>query len=422
LSVIFIVFSKKRESSLVISVSNDYGQISVLEYPWLSEALLIEPYHATLFKVKDEETGCEYAWQIFDSEGSEVFADRSGSRETDVWINSTGRFELRTTRICDNNERSAVQALYSKYVRRELTTLSPRDKEDFLDAMYVMYTTDTVTGQKQYGSGYRDAFYFTSVHVDAAGNPVCDEFHSGAGFLNNHLYMSNFFEQSLQLINPRTSLHFMEYPKYYSSAAFRNHLSNQQDGGNWTTLMTESWFGLTNSITGSLKNGRFAEVSVPYLTTEFMLNHGINISSSFFPSEESEWLNYDLELHLHSPYGLLRSPWNYNPSTFIGRFQNEAGIGSMSENEVTDVFMGIDCDDIYDFITTYVSGKSFKTYLDHVKDSSHISIHDNIGGQGGSHAMTVDLTLRSKYMFDDDDIIAVITATGKFMKKYVPQV
>lgn len=43
-------------------------------------------------------------------------------------------------------------------------------------------------------------FFFVSIHVDAAGNPVCDEFHAGEGFVNNHIFMSNYVEQSLQLV------------------------------------------------------------------------------------------------------------------------------------------------------------------------------------------------------------------------------
>ena len=35
----------------------------------------------------------------------------------------------------------------------------------------------------KYGPLYRSMYYFTSVHIDAAGNPVCDEFHKGMSAL-----------------------------------------------------------------------------------------------------------------------------------------------------------------------------------------------------------------------------------------------
>ena len=72
------------------------------------------------------------------------------------------------------------------------------------------------------------------VHNDGGGNGICDEFHAGIGFINNHLYLGMYLEQSLRLVNPRVSLHYMEYSKYFSSNEFQTHVSNQLDGGSWT--------------------------------------------------------------------------------------------------------------------------------------------------------------------------------------------
>jgi hypothetical protein len=63
--------------------------------------------------------------------------------------------------------------------------------------------------------------YFATLHNDGGANAVCDEFHGGLGFLNNHMFLSAYLEQSLQLVNPRVALHYMEYTKYFETGAFK---------------------------------------------------------------------------------------------------------------------------------------------------------------------------------------------------------
>ena len=41
-----------------------------------------------------------------------------------------------------------------------------------------------------------------------------------AGFVNNHMMLGAFLEQSMQLVDPSTCLHYMEYTKYFSMDAF----------------------------------------------------------------------------------------------------------------------------------------------------------------------------------------------------------
>ena len=74
---------------------------------------------------------------------------------------------------------------------------------------------------------------------------------TGPGFFSNHLYMGNYLEQSLQAINPRVALHYMEYSTYYTSDAWNNHMKNQLDGGAWTELLSEKWFGRNDPYTGN---------------------------------------------------------------------------------------------------------------------------------------------------------------------------
>ena len=94
---------------------------------------------------------------------------------------------------------------------------------------------------------------------------------------------------------------FLKYIAFYSSCKsyfissshniFLNitDLSNQLDGGSWTELLTEKYFGSSDPYTGRITNGRWADTKVPYMTPEFLEAEGIDPSHTFFPVEESQW-------------------------------------------------------------------------------------------------------------------------------------
>lgn len=110
--------------------------------------------------------------------------------------------------------------MWVRYVRRELSSLTDDDREAFLDALVTLWQVNTVDGVKLYGANYKSLHYFASIHNDGGANSVCDEFHGGAGFANNHLMLGNYLEQSLQLVDPSVCLHYMDYSKYFEKHAF----------------------------------------------------------------------------------------------------------------------------------------------------------------------------------------------------------
>jgi hypothetical protein len=123
---------------------------------------------------------------------------------------------------CDDSHytRSLDKSVWVKYVRRELSTLTDADREAFLNAFSTLWTVNTVDGQTLYGDLYKDVYYFATIHNDAGGNSVCDEFHGDQGFVNNHMMLGAYLEQSLQLVDPSTCLHYMEYTSYFESDSF----------------------------------------------------------------------------------------------------------------------------------------------------------------------------------------------------------
>jgi hypothetical protein len=180
------------------------------------------------------------------------------------------------------------------------------------------------------------------------------------------MMLSAYLEQSLQLVDPSTALHYMEYTKYFSesfdsrkrplshSLSLSSHqhliitsitstnlnfdptldvvypdLENQFDGGLWTVMMSDKYFGSSDPITGRILDGRWKDQKVPFVDEAFFAQHGIDPTTTFFPEEEEAWLQLTSP-HLTSPYGLLRSPWYYNPSPYLARF-NAINLPSLSE-------------------------------------------------------------------------------------------
>ena len=66
-------------------------------------------------------------------------------------------------------------------------------------------------------------------------------------------------------------------------------VSHQLDGGAWTEILTSKYLGTSDPITGRIIDGRWENASVPHMTDEFMLEEGIDKTTTFFPTENAEW-------------------------------------------------------------------------------------------------------------------------------------
>ena len=212
---------------IVTSVANEYGiwDSSVMfPYPFFAESFLVEPYKETTITLTEPNVGCAYDWSMTKNDADAV--DSSGKSVDGaivVMLSTVGEYVFKVSEGCGHvstSGRSLNQTVWVKYVRRELSTLTDDDRTAFLDAFHTLWTVSTTEGQAQYGDRYKSVNYFATLHNDGGGNNVCDEFHGGYGFLNNHMYLSAYLEQSLQLVNPTVALHYMEYAKYFESDSF----------------------------------------------------------------------------------------------------------------------------------------------------------------------------------------------------------
>lgn len=215
---------------VVSSVSDSYGirnATNMPTYAFLVDSVLVEPYKETIIRLTDPIFGCSYEWYFNDTSGFAIVNGTSTDGNIAVTLRKAGKYSLFVSEKCDDvldstSSRRLDKNVWVKYVRRELSSLNEEDRENFLDAFYTLWTVSTVEGKKLYGDRYKSVHYFATLHNDGGGNAVCDEFHGGLGFLNNHMYLSAYLEQSLQLVNPKVALHYLEYNKYFQSDSYTN--------------------------------------------------------------------------------------------------------------------------------------------------------------------------------------------------------
>eukprot|EP01035_Chromulina_nebulosa_P020096 gene20096-26092_t len=154
----------------------------------------------------------------------------------------------------------------------------------------------TYDGQAIYGSKFHSAEYFLHLHLQGAGTSDCDHWHDGAGILPHHVAITLQLEQSLQSIDPSISIPYWEYGQ---DRYLYDHWYN-------SVVFDKDWFG-ENSPSNSdhkISDGSiWQDITTP--AGKEYLDWDITSSGSLNPFVNA--------------YGMLRSPWNNNPSNYIGR-------------------------------------------------------------------------------------------------------
>lgn len=441
------------ESSIagtVIKVFNiDYPDTStdMFSYPFLQNSYLMEPHRENTVSVSlnddsfycsssqslssiETVNSCLLQWTLTKIDTDDDATTISGcalDSSFTVQPVATGQYSLTITRKCNNGLFGKVGSfnVWVKYVRREVRSLTDYDRSEFLDAFRTLWDVSTLDGQKLYGDNYKSLFYFATIHNDASAPPSnsCDEFHGkgvGYGFVSNHLYLGAYLEQSLQLVNPRVALHYLEYVDLFSSNEFLvDHLQNTMDGGTWTEILSEKYFGANDPITGRIINSRWENSSIPFMDDDFFVREGIDNTCTFFPAEANVWKSYIHTWHRSSPSGLLRAPWNLNPVTFTTRYNNVNRLDfSKVDKKDLGLYLGTSCDSYSDLVQNYAVGKTFEDYLTHAEDSSHGPIHFAFGGSGGQNCFEKDQLLRERYHLTTEILVSIARSSQSFFKSH----
>ena len=213
----------------------------------------------------------------------------------------------------------------------------------------------------------------------------------------------------------------LHFPRYLFSFLFLLDLHLAEvDDGSWTEILTSKFFGSSDPITGKVRDGRWGNTSIPYITDAFLAEEGIDPDHTFFPTEETHWLAKS-PAHLNSPYGLLRAPWNYNPSPYLTRFSSVFRMSNISIiGENADVVyanhMGVTCID-YKVFFNDVKNKPLYEYLILMEDNTHGIFHFTFGGVGGDPANAAVENLVNNYDFSYSNIAALAISAQPYFKK-----
>jgi hypothetical protein len=155
------------------------------------------------------------------------------------------------------------------------------------------------------------------------------------------------------------------------------------------------------------------------MTADFMKAHEIP-ESVFFSAEESEWKDGYSYSHVASPYGYLRSRWNYNPSERLSRFNSVNGIRNTSgiSDAIMATYLGVTCSDYESAVKDYAltSATTFSQFSEVMESVMHKNFHEAIGGNGGDFASSTKRTLINDYGLKLSDIVVITHAAKDFFE------
>jgi hypothetical protein len=178
-------------------------------------------------------------------------------------------------------------------VKRELRTLTERDRDRFLDAAAIMWTVNTEEGKKLYGNSYTSMNTFVGEHALASNDIECDGYHDGSGFFTRHFAITNSFEASLRAINPAVTLHYWDFTIEGQSIKNANEIPSYLL--KISPFFTDTWFGSVDED-NHIVNSRWAHKKM---------------------TVQKEVIPY-LETSTNS-FGFIRSVWNNNNDVEIAR-------------------------------------------------------------------------------------------------------
>ena len=177
-----------------------------------------------------------------------------------------------------------------KYVRREIRNTTDAQRGAFFDAMAVVYATPQADGENAYGRKFRSIERLVAEHLRGAAAKECDHWHDDAGIMTHHVAFTLEMEQSLQSVNPSTTIPYWDYTideyelaEWVDSPIFADDWFGEASPSDQNHIVTKGRWGYTSVTTGAL------------------------------------------ETSPRNPYGLLRAPWNTNPVPYVLRHRYVLG-------------------------------------------------------------------------------------------------
>lgn len=245
-----------------------------------------EPYKATTLEATNFREDAWYKWVV------DGHVQGYGSK-TEVAFTSVGYHDVILTEKIGKTVSVVAIKVMCKYVRREIRSMPNMDREKFFHALAMMSVIPTEVGQRLYGSDYKSKDYFNRVHLYFGGTADCDHWHQGAGFVTSHIAFTLEFEKSTQSIFPDAATPYWDFTMestFYGANDWRQ-----------SKIFSSSWFGDASPENDlhTVTEGRFGWT--PAMT------HAWNFSA------------------ITNSYGVLRAPWNNDPTPFMTRHDHVYG-------------------------------------------------------------------------------------------------
>ena len=399
---------------VVLSISNEYGSTdrqsasSSMQYAGLKNRYFMEPYKTHNVEVTldtstfSTHSSCVTSYVITDMTGdgdyqgtiTNLAVNRAGTSlmgSASIKPTSPGFYDITFSQECSTTSVSASTVpLMIKYVHRDLFKLTEADRERFLDAFAILWTTSTVEGQKKYGSSYKSIWYFVQIHIDASMVPdgTYDEFHGGSGFLSDHILLSMYMEQSLHAVDPAATFCYLPYLEFFNSDMWTAHMNDPTDGGTYTDLFTSKWFGSSDPLTGKIIDGRWSGLKVQKANTAFYQEQGIDTTKSFWTDDVSE--NQYYGYHATNAFGYQTYQWSFKGDQDVLRLHNVAQLSTLNNiDEQMRDYSGVQCSKLEWFITNYVIDGNYADFSSQSQGGLHGPAHFSIAGQ----VRDIDVTL-----------------------------
>ena len=150
-------------SPVKIVVTNEYGgqpaSVSRGAYGG-TFAAVVEPHRDSTLTATGGGDGASYAWSVRDATAGvdEASAELAGSEWTYTFSAPAHVYLVTATDVESGS--STVLRVACKYVRREMRSLTKKDRDAYLDALAIIYKTRHADGQRTFGSNFTGGEWF----------------------------------------------------------------------------------------------------------------------------------------------------------------------------------------------------------------------------------------------------------------------
>lgn len=202
-----------------------------------------------------------------------------------------------------------------RHVRREVRELSDEDRENWLDALDAVFRTEGDVGRRIYGGGFRSAPELSALHGVNSARRDADHVHRGLGFTAQHVRLDKLLGHALRAVNARVCAPYWDWT-IDETQLRTGAIASVYD----SPIFSAEMFGSPNFVddpvvwpspSNALIGASMREVQARGLDAFAIRDSRFRFLTIGSPIRGTYPVN---------AYGVMRSPWNMNPSRLVTRF------------------------------------------------------------------------------------------------------